>query len=127
MSETPLGGNLNSAVRIGDTVRRRAGPWTPAVHALLRYLESVDFPAPRVRGIDAEGREILGYLPGEAHSGTIETLPDWIMADPQLVAAGRLLRRYHDAVAAFKPPADARWQASQGRTARSVPAVPSTT
>ena len=110
MSETPLGGNLNSAVRIGDTVRRRAGPWTPAVHALLRYLESVDFPAPRVRGIDAEGREILGYLPGEAHSGTIETLPDWIMADPQLVAAGRLLRRYHDAVAAFKPPADARWR-----------------
>jgi hypothetical protein len=37
--ETSLGGNLNDAVRVGGTVRRRAGPWTPAVHALLRFLE----------------------------------------------------------------------------------------
>ena len=110
MKEISLGGNLNEAVRVGDTVRRRAGPWTPAVHALLRYLESVDFPAPRVRGMDAEGREILGYIEGEAYSGTFEGLPDRIMADPQLIAAARLLRRYHDVVAAFKPPADAQWR-----------------
>jgi len=37
--ERSLGGNLNDAVRLGDTVRRRAGPWTPAVHELLRFLE----------------------------------------------------------------------------------------
>jgi hypothetical protein len=108
--ETSLGGNLNDARRVGDTVRRRAGPWTPAVHALLRYLESVDFPAPRVRGIDPEGREILGYIEGEAHSGTFEALPDRIMADPQLIAAAQLLRRYHDVVAGFTPPADAQWR-----------------
>jgi aminoglycoside phosphotransferase (APT) family kinase protein len=108
--EIPLGGNLNAAVRVGDTVRRRAGTWTPAVHALLRYLESVDFPAPRVRGVDERGREILGFLEGEAHSGTFEALPDRIMADPQLIAAARLLRRYHDVVAAFEPPADAKWR-----------------
>lgn len=108
--ETPLGGNLNDAVRVGDTVRRTTGPWTPAVHALLRFLERQDFPAPRVRGIDDQGREILGYIEGEAHSGTFEALPDRIMADPQLVAAARLLRRYHDVVAAFEPPADAQWR-----------------
>lgn len=110
MTEIPLGGNLNAAVRVGDTVRRRAGPWTPAVHALLRYLESADFPAPRVRGMDDEGREILGFIEGESHSGTFEALPDRIMADPQLIAAARLLRRYHDLVANFVPPAGARWR-----------------
>jgi hypothetical protein len=110
VKEIPLGGNLNAAVRVGDTVRRRAGPWTPAVHALLRYLESVDFPAPRVRGMDANGREILGFIEGETHTGTFEALPDKIMADPQLVAAAKLLRRYHDVVAAFEPPPDPRWR-----------------
>jgi hypothetical protein len=43
--ELPLGGNLNDAVRVGNTVRRRAGPWTPAVHTLLRFLEAEGFPA----------------------------------------------------------------------------------
>lgn len=35
-SEIPLGGGNVSGgvVRIGDTVHRPAGPWTPAVHAL---------------------------------------------------------------------------------------------
>src|SRR5207245_6356716 len=32
-TEIPLGGNLSQAVRVGDTVRRRAGPWTPGVQA----------------------------------------------------------------------------------------------
>lgn len=38
-AEIPLrGGNMNSGVvRVGDTVRRRAGPWTPAVCALLQF------------------------------------------------------------------------------------------
>lgn len=31
------GGWVNEVVRTGDTVRRSAGPWTPAVHALLRH------------------------------------------------------------------------------------------
>ena len=110
MKEISLGGNRNAAVRVGDTVRRRAGPWTPAVHALLRYLEAADFPAPRVRGMDEEGREILGFIEGESHSGTFEALPDSIMADPQLIAAAALLRRYHDVVAAFVAPPDPRWR-----------------
>lgn len=110
MNETPLGGNLNAAVRVGDTVRRRTGPWTPAVHALLRYLEAKNFPAPRVRGTDEQGREILQYIPGETHAGTFEALPERMLADEQLIAAAKLLRRYHDVVAGFDPPADAAWR-----------------
>ena len=108
--ETSLGGNLNAAVRVGDTVRRRTGPWTPAVHALLRHLERVGFDAPRVLGTDEQGREILGFVPGEVHAGTIEPVPDRIMAEAHLVEAAQLLRRYHDVVAGFEPPANARWR-----------------
>ena len=37
--------------RRGDVVIRDAGPWTPAVHALLRHLEDTGFAAaPRLVG-----------------------------------------------------------------------------
>jgi aminoglycoside phosphotransferase (APT) family kinase protein len=110
MEETLLGGNLQDAVRIGDTVHRRAGPWTPAVHALLRYLERADFPAPRVVGMDAQGREVLRYVEGEAHNGTSEPLPRMLLADDLLVGAAKLLRRYHDVVTGFRPPPNATWR-----------------
>jgi Ser/Thr protein kinase RdoA (MazF antagonist) len=108
--EESLGGNLNAAVRVGDTVRRRAGPWTPAVHALLGHLERAGFEAPRVLGIDDQGREMLTFIPGETHSGTLERIPQRIFADDHLTAAARLLRRYHEVVAGFEPPRDARWR-----------------
>ncbi len=42
--EVPLtGGDMTAVVRVGDTVRRTAGPWTPAVHALLRHLRAAGF------------------------------------------------------------------------------------
>jgi hypothetical protein len=66
-SETPLsGGNMSSGVvRVGDTVRRPAGPWTPAVHALLTHLYEAGFRgAPRPLGIDERGREVLTFIPG---------------------------------------------------------------
>jgi hypothetical protein len=45
------GGNTGGAVRIGATVRRAAGPWTPAVHALLAHLAENGFAgAPRPLG-----------------------------------------------------------------------------
>jgi len=110
VEEAPLGGNLQDAVRIGDRVHRRAGPWTPSVHALLRYLERADFPAPRVLGTDAEGREVLRYVEGEAHNGTSAPLPRTLLADDLLVGAATLLRRYHDVVAEFRPPPNATWR-----------------
>src|SRR5260370_36753638 len=66
-TEIPLeGGNVSGGVvRIGDTVRRPAGPWTPAVHALLGPLTAAGFPgAPLPPGLDEHGREVLTLLPG---------------------------------------------------------------
>jgi Ser/Thr protein kinase RdoA (MazF antagonist) len=108
--EVALGGNLNQAVRVGGTVRRRAGPWTPAVHALLRYLDASGFEAPRVLGMDDRGREILGYIPGEAYAGAENPVPDRVLDEEHLVEAARLLRQYHDVVADFAPPPDAQWR-----------------
>jgi Ser/Thr protein kinase RdoA (MazF antagonist) len=92
---------------VGDTVRRPAGPWTPAVHALLDHLEAVGFAAaPRALGADAEGREVVTYAAGNV------VWPDHfelLEPDDALAAIARLIRSYHDAVAAFTPPADAHW------------------
>jgi hypothetical protein len=112
-SEVSLGGNLNQAIRVADTVRRRGGPWTPAVHALLRYLEKTDFEAPRALGIDDQGREILAYIPGETYAGggTV-AVPDRVLDEDHLVDAASLLRRYHDTVAGFPPPQGAQWRLS---------------
>lgn len=108
--EQPLaGGNVSAGVvRVGDTVRRPAGPWTPAVHALLTHLHDVGFrAAPRPLGIDGQGREVLGFIPGEVvwpdRFGLLE--PARALSD----VAG-LIREFHDAVRDFTPPADAVWQ-----------------
>ena len=108
--EKLLGGNLSDAVRVGDTVRRRAGPWTPAVHELLRFLERSDFEAPRVLGVDDRGREILTFVEGDSHPGWPDPLPDWTFDEAHLVSGAKLLRRYHDLVAAFTPPPSSRWR-----------------
>jgi hypothetical protein len=108
--EIPLsGGNATTGVvRVGDTVRRPAGPWTPAVHALLDHLRAVGFRgAPRALGIDERGREVLSYLPGPVVHPDHEALLD--PAD-RLARVGRLIRDLHDAVAGFVPPPDARWR-----------------
>lgn len=107
MAEVLTGGAAGQprVVRIGDTVRRRTGPWTPAVHALLRHLESVGFDgAPRVLGIDEEGREVLTYIEGV--EGRVARRYD----DETLAVIARRIREFHDAVASFGPPADARWR-----------------
>ncbi|UQI45503.1 aminoglycoside phosphotransferase family protein [Streptomyces sp. HU2014] len=109
--EQPLsGGNVSEGVvRVGDTVRRPAGPWTPAVHALLTHLHDVGFrAAPRPLGIDERGREVLTFLPGDV------VWPDrFALLEPsrRLARVARLIRDFHDAVAGFTPPAGARWQA----------------
>jgi Phosphotransferase enzyme family len=105
VSETVLeGGDLNHVVRVGDTVRRPQGEWSPAVHALLLHFEAVGFAgAPRFLGIDEQGREILSFVEGDAG---LAPLP---AEDEVLVELGCLLRRAHEAVADFEPSADAAW------------------
>jgi hypothetical protein len=99
------GGNMAPVVRVGDTVRRVTGPWTPAVHALLRHLDA--WPgAPRVHGVDEQGREILDFVDGDVEWPVMGAL----RTDEGLARAGALLRDYHDVVASFVPPPDAVWR-----------------
>src|SRR3954447_16415718 len=67
LADVGLGGGSHSeAVRVGDTVRRRPGPWSAGVLDLLRHLERAGFDgAPRTRGFDDRGREVVTYVDGE--------------------------------------------------------------
>jgi hypothetical protein len=86
------GGYANGAVRVGDTVRRSAGPWTPAVHALLAYLADQGFTgAPRPLGFDEQGREMLAFLEGET-IGHRKPRPAWVHAEDTLVQVARWMR-----------------------------------
>lgn len=95
-----------SIVRIGDTVRRPAGWWTPAVQSVLEHLQEVGFEySPRPGGIDPEGREVFSYIPGE--SGAV----GWyrIRNEEGLRRFATLLRAYHAAIESFRPPACIEW------------------
>jgi Phosphotransferase enzyme family len=111
MAEERLeGGYADGAVRVGDTVRRLAGPWTPAVHALLAYLADRGFTgAPRPLGLDEQGREVLTFLPGET-VGRRKPRPAWVHDEDTLVQVARWMRDYHQVVADFAPPAGAVWR-----------------
>ncbi len=105
------GGNVGGAVRIGRTVRRATGPWTPAVHRLLSHLRASGLRAvPAVHGVDARGREVLGYLTGER----VEM--DDLLTDAQLADVARWARELHTAVAGFADAGPWRLPAVDGAT-----------
>ena len=118
LADVPLGGGTHSeAVRVGDTVRRRPGPWSAGVLDVLRHLERAGFDgAPRARGFDDLGREVVTYVDGEVgarlpdvDAGPLDDAGHWVWRDEVLVGLGRLLRRFHDAAASF-PSSDQEWQ-----------------
>ncbi|WP_192809772.1 phosphotransferase [Actinomadura rudentiformis] len=107
--EVPLSGGdvTEGVVRVGDTVRRPVGPHSPAVHGLLRHLERVGFEgAPRLLGMDEQGREILSWVQGDAPA---RPLPPYAVTEEALVGVARLVRGYHDAVSSYEAPDDAPW------------------
>jgi Ser/Thr protein kinase RdoA (MazF antagonist) len=108
-TEEPMFGGLANArvFRVGNTVRRPAGDWTPTVHALLQHLQGKGFPAPKPMGLDDKGREIVSYLPGEAG---LRPWPAALLETSGVRDVGALLRAYHDAVRDFAPPAPAIWR-----------------
>lgn len=112
MNEEVLAGNdTHPVVRIGDTVHRPTSWWTPAVHELLKYLESINFKySPRVLGFDDQGREILTFMDGESGK------EGWfkIHSDQGLRNYAKFLREYHQAVAGYKPAADSVWAYAEG-------------
>lgn len=89
------GGNSTVVHRVGETVRRTPGAWTPRVHQLLSTLRAAGLTeVPEPFGLDESGREVLSYLPGTvAHY----PLPDWLWSSAVLHQSAGLLRRVHDA------------------------------
>lgn len=105
--EVLAGGNSTDVIRIGSTVHRTAGPWTPAVHRLLSTLRAhgvTEVPEPL--GFDGQGREVVTYLPGDVAN---YPLPDWLWSVQNLSDSARLLRRIHDA-GTHLPRDGATWQ-----------------
>ena len=93
------GGNMGGAVRVGGTVRRPAGAWTPTIQRLLRHLREQGINwVPEPLGRDDRGRDRLSFLPGVVPQ---YPLPDWIWHDDVLVKAGRLLAQLHQASGSF--------------------------
>jgi len=105
--EQATGAVVTTVVRIGETIRRPTFVWTPAVHALLEHLERAGFRrAPRLRGIDEQGREVLTLVPGEV---AMRPWPAVLVSGDGLSQLALWLREYHSAVAGFVPPAEAAW------------------
>lgn len=78
------------------------------MHAFLEHLEAVGFcGAPRVLGMDSEGREVLTYLEGEVladptwRAGEPTPWPAWAQTEDALIASGELVRDLHEAAASF--------------------------
>ena len=97
--------------KIGDTVHRPTSYWTPAVHDLLNYLESVGFKySPRVLGFDEDDREVLTYMEGSSGK------EGWfkIHSYEGLKNYAKLLRDYHNAVEGYRPPSNSIWAYAEG-------------
>jgi Ser/Thr protein kinase RdoA (MazF antagonist) len=93
------GGNMTAVVRVGDTVRRGAGPWTPTIHAFMRHLRAAGFAlVPEPLGLDDRGREVISVLPGEPAT---YPLPAFAWSDETLTTVAQTLRAFHDAGLGF--------------------------
>ena len=80
------------------------------MHHLLAHLESVGFAgAPRPRGFDGLGREVLTFLDGET-VGQQRPWPAWTHSVDALSQVGTWLRDYHRAVADYVPLTGATWR-----------------
>ncbi|MFK8847754.1 phosphotransferase [Streptomyces sp. Ac-502] len=80
---------------------------------MLHHLEEAGFDgAPRVVGMDGQGREVLTLLEGET-AGEDLPWPAWVYSDTALVSVGRWARRLHDTTETFVPPPGVHWLAGQ--------------
>jgi 8-oxo-dGTP pyrophosphatase MutT (NUDIX family) len=100
-AEALPGGRVGGAVRVGDTVRRPAGPWTPAVHDLLRHLVAGGVAGvPEPLGLDGAGREVLRFVPGQT-MGDAPSVPVEFCSPGLVADVGAWLRRMHAVGASF--------------------------
>jgi hypothetical protein len=101
-----LPGQVGGATRVGRTVRRPTGPWTPAVHELLAYLgEQALRGVPQVHGLDDDGREVLTYVEGRG-----VPVDNEVVLENVLTEAVAWLRDFHDIVEGFRPEGARQWR-----------------
>ncbi|NIZ59976.1 aminoglycoside phosphotransferase [Sedimentitalea sp. CY04] len=98
------GGNINTVVRVGDTVRRSTRPQSATIHDYLCHLERKNVPAPRFLGIDENQREILSFIEGETEFPS----DMWDNVDA-LTESATLLRKLHDVSVGFATLDPANW------------------
>ncbi len=92
------GGNVNTVVRAGNTVRRSAGAWTPTIHRLLAHTRQRGVGwLPEPLGYDELGREVLSFIPGDVP----HDMPSWLWSEAVLAEIARALRQWHDATVDF--------------------------
>src|SRR3954453_13029220 len=104
-----LSGQSGGVERVGRTVRRPTGPWTPAVHEFLRYLAAEGLRGvPTVEGVEGN-HEILSYVPGRSVPVGRE-----IVLDGVLVEAVAWLRDFHDIAEGFRPEGPRHWRNGEG-------------
>lgn len=109
IEQTLTGGNVSEVVRVGNTVRRPAQPWTPAVHRLLAHLAAAGYShAPRAHGLDGHGREVLDDLPGRMGGFPYDP---WLLNDDGLDAVIISITAFHDATAGSDLLDEPGWQA----------------
>ncbi len=98
VDELPLpGGFVNRVVRVGDTVRRGLSDRADFVHRLLRYFEQHRWTgAPRLLGVDEQGREVLTFVDGFV---AWPDPTDRVSSTESLVEVARLVRQFHDLTA----------------------------
>lgn len=100
---------MSAAVRVGDTVEREAGSWTPTIHRLLRHLHDRGVswvPRPLATIGVPPAREVLSLLPGTVPR---YPMPAWVWSDAVLIDAGRRMAAVHRAVRDFDR-AGSSWQ-----------------
>lgn len=76
--------NAGRVVREGDVVLRPAPENAETLHALLGFLASRGFPSPQPLGLRDDGREALGFIPGE--TSTPPYPHEWVSAASNKIA-----------------------------------------
>jgi aminoglycoside phosphotransferase (APT) family kinase protein len=116
--EVLAGGNSTPVVRRGGSVHRESGPWTPAVHRLLRTIRDAGVAGvPDPLGFDDTGREVVSFVPGESLA---DAAPAVLWSIDVLRDAARLLRSIHDASAPLVSDGSLTWRAPRHEPAEVI-------
>jgi hypothetical protein len=104
MTEEVLAGgvaNAGGVVRVGPHVLRPSNERSDTIHTFLRAVRAVGFDGvPMPVGIDADGRERLGFIEGDV---PIPPYPAWAQSDAALASTAALMARFHRASRSFDP------------------------